>query len=509
MWQLLRRHCGSSGHPAVTPVVTGTIVPCAMAPRRARTRDRGSGTRVTGKFLKVQRTPHAFAIFLAHMKEFAQKYKKRRLNRKTIVMRMDLMTERYRSLPGHEKQSYVNKSLAFLQEKKQRQAKLLQAHRENRHAQPPASAVVEQAGQAQPVVEGSSAVAEQPGLAKTASEQDEASVLWLALPVPATSPTCDIGHAGSLDLEEPAPPAHEWPRRWEWTERPSGIQHSLRAEVHTLGAGSYGCCLAVKDTLTGEAYCLKVPRPTKQVDSESEGLKHEYRTLLKLNHCNVVRGIAWVESRHGDSHGFLMPMASGNLWQLVQGGSEPLTRGDGVSLLVQVARGLSHVHMAGLVHLDMKPENVLTDFVAGHHLARVADFGQSVPGPMRGRGAGRLVGSDTVNSQGYRPVHLLYAAGALVSAQYRFDTWAFGCIAFDVLQKHPRWRSAEGQAQRLFSGTSRSLEYLHILRLRNYRLTKMLESQVVALVLRCQGERGAHEGPMRVDLVRAITQLQG
>ena len=119
MWQLLRRHCGSSGHPAVTPVVTGTIVPCAMAPRRARTRDRGSGTRVTGKFLKVQRTPHAFAIFLAHMKEHAQKYEKRRLNRKTIVMRMDLMTERYRSLPGHEKQFYVDKSLAFLQEKRQ------------------------------------------------------------------------------------------------------------------------------------------------------------------------------------------------------------------------------------------------------------------------------------------------------------------------------------------------------------------------------------------------------
>ena len=116
--------------------------------------------------------------------------------------------------------------------------------------------------------------------------------------------------------------------------------------------------------------------------SECEGLQHEYRTLLKLNHCNVVRGIAWIESRQGDSHGFLMPLACGNLWHLVQGGSETLTRGDGVSVLVQVARGLSHVHMTGLVHLDMKPENVLTDVVTGHHLARLADFGQSVPGPM-------------------------------------------------------------------------------------------------------------------------------
>ena len=483
-----------------------------MAPQPARKAGRASGTRVTGKFLKVQRAPHAFAIFLSHMKEHAQKDRKRRLSRKTTVMRMDLMTQRYRSLPAHEKQFFVDKSMAALQEKRQRQAKLLQAHREATQAQPPASAVAEQAGLAQPVVEGSHAGGDQVHAAKTAPGQDEASLLWLSLPVPATSPTCDIGHAGSLDLDDPAPPAHEWPLRWEWIERPSGIQHSLRAEVHPLGAGSYGCCLAVKDTLTGEAFCLKVPRPTKQGGSECEGLQHEYRTLQKLNHCNVVRGIAWIESRQGDSHGFLMPLVCGNLWHLVQGGSETLTRGDGVSVLVQVARGLSHVHMTGLVHLDMKPENVLTDVVTGHHLARLADFGQSVPGPRGGSRTGRLVASDTVNSPGYRPVHLLYAAGARVSVQYGFDTWAFGCIAFDVLQKHPRWRSADGRALRLFSGVSRSLDYEHILRLRNYRLTKMLESQVVALVMRCQSVKGGQssrlsEGPMSGDLVRAIMQL--
>ena len=74
---------------------------------------------------------------------------------------------------------------------------------------------------------------------------------------------------------------------------------------------------------------------------------------------------------------------------------------------------------------------------------------------------------------------------------------------FDVLQTHPRWRSPEGRALRLFSGTSRSLEYAHILRLRNHRMSKMLESPAVALVLRCHSV-----GCMSGDLIRAIMQVE-
>ena len=182
--------------------------------------------------------------------------------------------------------------------------------------------------------------------------------------------------------------------------------------------------------------------------------------------------------------------------------------------MVQVARGLCHVHTAGLVHLDMKPDNVLTDIMSGHHVARVADFGSSVPGPTAATRHERLVAGDTVNSAGYRPLHLLYAGATRVSVQYGFDIWAFGCIVFDVLQTHPRWRSPDGRALRLFSGiTSKRLEYAHIIRLRNQRISKMLETQAVALVLRChsvKGQQGTRlsEGRMSADLIRAIKQLE-
>ena len=89
-----------------------------MAPRTASRARRGSGRRVTGEVLGVQCTPHAFAMFLSHMQAHSQKNRQRRFSTKTIVMRMDLMSQRWRSLPAHEKEEFVAKSLAALQNKR-------------------------------------------------------------------------------------------------------------------------------------------------------------------------------------------------------------------------------------------------------------------------------------------------------------------------------------------------------------------------------------------------------
>ena len=64
----------------------------------------------------------------------------------------------------------------------------------------------------------------------------------------------------------------------------------------------------------------------------------------------------------------------------------------------------------------------------------------------------------------------------------------------------------------LLSGIKMSLDYMHVLRLRNYRLAKMLEKKVVAVVLRFQPDRRMSrvgERPMRAELVRAVMDLVG
>ena len=59
-----------------------------------------------------------------------------------------------------------------------------------------------------------------------------------------------------------------------------------------------------------------------------------------------------------------------------------ITRGDGVSMLVQVSHGLSYINYARVVHLDIKPENVISFTEVGSPpTLQLADFGQSMKGP--------------------------------------------------------------------------------------------------------------------------------
>ena len=243
-------------------------------------------------------------------------------------------------------------------------------------------------------------------------------------------------------------------------------------------------------------------------------VKHEYQTLTKLHHPNVVRVLGWVSSQGGARHGFLMHLATGNLWQWVNrtcGDGVNHTRGDGVSAMVQIARGLSYVHHAGIVHLDMKPENVINFEPAGRAcLFQIADLGVCMGVPNADIATGGRVASHLVNADVYRPLHLWYAAGSLISVQCSFDLWAFGCIVFDVLQRHPRLRNQDGHALRLFSGVKRKGRYADVLRVRNYRLVNRLDEDVVAVVVRFQPDWVMGRGGdrlMSAELVRVLMGL--
>ena len=86
-----------------------TVVGCVFASvamaAKVVCRKRPSGRRVTNKSLQLRRTPHAFALFLRHMKAKCVKYQGRRLRGKTTIWRMDLLSLRFRMLPAGEQQA--------------------------------------------------------------------------------------------------------------------------------------------------------------------------------------------------------------------------------------------------------------------------------------------------------------------------------------------------------------------------------------------------------------------
>jgi eukaryotic-like serine/threonine-protein kinase len=141
--------------------------------------------------------------------------------------------------------------------------------------------------------------------------------------------------------------------------------------VKVLGEGGMGSVFRATSTAKDRprAVAIKVLAPELARDATAvERFEREATAAARLDHPNVVRIF---EVGQADGHHFLvMELISGPPFrQLIAAGDAPARV---VAILAQVADGLAHAHARGIVHRDIKPDNVLIDR-ADH--ARIADFG--------------------------------------------------------------------------------------------------------------------------------------
>ncbi len=143
--------------------------------------------------------------------------------------------------------------------------------------------------------------------------------------------------------------------------------------IRPLGAGACGqVFLAYDAELDRKVALKKILRPNR----DKELLVHEARLLAKLCHPNIVTVYDIQE----------LPSLTGRLSQYiimeyVEGCSlrewlahEPRSQTEILAVLQQAGQGLAAAHVAGIIHRDFKPENVL---ISESGQARVVDFGLS------------------------------------------------------------------------------------------------------------------------------------
>lgn len=134
-----------------------------------------------------------------------------------------------------------------------------------------------------------------------------------------------------------------------------------------LGVGGMGKVLLAEDEAVGRLVTLKLLRDV-ETPAARERLRREAIAAARINHPNVVRVHELVETA-----GQLFVVAeyvedARDLEQAWRGRA----RAARLELLLQVADGLAAAHAAGVVHRDVKPENILVDAT---NRARVGDFG--------------------------------------------------------------------------------------------------------------------------------------
>jgi hypothetical protein len=199
--------------------------------------------------------------------------------------------------------------------------------------------------------------------------------------------------------------------------------------VRELGRGGMGTVLLARDRSLDRPVALKVlpPEFAAQTDLRERFLR-ETRLAAGFSHPNIVPVFA-VEDRD-DLLAFAMGFVEGeSLAQRVRR-SGPLTAREAVRLLQDVGYALSYAHGRGVVHRDIKPDNVMIERATGR--AMVMDFGIARAITPAATTAGLTRVGEVVGTPEYMSPE--QASGDVVDG--RSDLYSLGLVAWFAVTGH-------------------------------------------------------------------------
>ncbi len=201
-------------------------------------------------------------------------------------------------------------------------------------------------------------------------------------------------------------------------EAPAATFGRYRVEA-VLGSGGMGIVYGGWDPLLERAVAIKVVRNTDDEAGRAR-LVREAQSLARLSHRNVCQ--VYDAGSDGDEVWVAMERIDGvTLREYGRRG------GTLIPALLDAADGLAAAHAAGIVHRDVKPENVL---VARDGRGVVTDFGLARVAP-----AGELPshGEPTASTLGGTPAYLAPEQLAGAPADARSDQYAWAVTAWELL----------------------------------------------------------------------------
>jgi WD40 repeat protein/predicted Ser/Thr protein kinase len=193
--------------------------------------------------------------------------------------------------------------------------------------------------------------------------------------------------------------------------------------VRKLGEGGMGGVYLARQASMDRLVAIKILRKSLARDQNFvERFSREARLAGKLNHPNIVGAIAVGQS--GGYHYLVMDYVEGrSLYELVQERGA-LTEKTGLKLIRQVARALGHAYEHGVIHRDIKPDNILIDTKG---VVKLTDLGlaKQVDGATRLTQTGMAMGTPHYVSP--------EQARGDRSLDIRTDIYSLGATLYDLL----------------------------------------------------------------------------
>jgi serine/threonine-protein kinase len=218
-----------------------------------------------------------------------------------------------------------------------------------------------------------------------------------------------------------------------------GLQSALGdryAIERELGRGGMATVYLAEDAKHGRQVAIKVLHPELAAALGTARFLREIETAAQLSHPHIL-------SLHdsGEADGFLyyvMPYVEGESLRDRLQREEQLPVDEALAIAAEVADALSYAHEQGVVHRDVKPENIL---LSGGH-ALVADFG--IARAVTQAGGERL--TETGLAVGTPYYMSPEQAGGEDALDGRSDQYGLACVVYEMLAGAPPFTGPTPQA---------------------------------------------------------------
>lgn len=208
--------------------------------------------------------------------------------------------------------------------------------------------------------------------------------------------------------------------------------------LEQVSAGGMGTIYSAIETELNRKVALKFLHENLLSDPESLArFNREAELLSKLDHPGVATIFRYgcLQLSDSVSHPFIaMEFVEGKSLRMLLHERQTIQLDHALDIVAQICNAIEHAHKCGVVHRDLKPDNVmLTDSENTSYSVKIIDFG-----------LGKIVASDFAQRSGKAT---LTETGLLVGsvhymspeqcsgkkADYRSDVYSIGCILFEVL----------------------------------------------------------------------------
>jgi len=233
------------------------------------------------------------------------------------------------------------------------------------------------------------------------------------------TPVTEFSPQGERGADD-AVAAHLWPAELD-------ANYTLLGE---LGRGGMAVVFRARDRELGREVAVKVVKPRFAADEEAVArLAREARTVAQLEHPNIV-GVYSIRHLADHSVALVMQLIPGRtLKQAVTEGG-PFDAASAEQVLRDITRALAYAHRAGVVHRDVKPENIFLDAASGR--AMLSDFGVArvMDAPTELTATGTTIGT---------PTYMAPEQIDGVNLDGRSDLYSLGMVGWEMLTGERPW----------------------------------------------------------------------